>query len=141
MELLLQDECRRVHALVGRWNGPAASDGAVRTFLWPHRPGAAGPGGGSWSWPAREGGQVGLVECGGAVAVASVAVAARRGPLEPPGLGHPVARGGVGLEPVVEAAERGEVAAPGGARLWSAFPLCGVVELGDVVDVAAPGRS
>ena len=83
---------------------------------------------------------VGWVECGWCRSVASVVVAVRARPLEDSGRDHAVAPGGVGLEPVVGAAQGGEVrvvVGPGWGRLRRGV----VVVLDDVVDVAAPRRS
>ena len=77
---------------------------------------------------ADGGGRVSSI-AGGAGAVASVVVAVGAGPLEDPGRGHAVAPGGEGLEPVVVAAQRGEVRGRGGAGLGSAFCFGVVVVL------------
>ena len=82
-----------------------------------------------------------LVDRGGAGPVASVVVAVRLGPLEDAGLDHPVTPGGVGLEAVVEPAQRGEVVGLRRTGLWSPLRLGVGVVRDDVVDVAAPGRA
>ncbi len=82
-----------------------------------------------------------IVDRSGAGPVPPVAVAVRsRSTRSTPGVGHPVAPGGVGLEAVVEPAQRGEVVGLRGTGLWSALGLGVVVVRVDVVDVAAPGR-
>ena len=65
----------------------------------------------------------------------------RRGPLEAPSSGDAVAPGGVGLEAMVEPAQRGKVVGLGGARLCHVLGFGVVVVLGDVVDVAMSGGS
>ena len=96
-----------------------------------HRRRGRGMPGGSGGW---------LVDRGRAGPVASVVVAVRTRPLEHAGLDHLVAPGGVGLEPVVEPAERGEVVALRRTGLWSPLGLGVGVVRDDVVDVAAAGR-
>ena len=86
-------------------------------------------------------GWLGLVDWARAVTIADESVAVGAGPLELARSGHLVAPGGEGLESVVVPAERGEVRGDGGAGLWSAFGGGVVVELDDVVDVAASGRA
>ena len=126
---------RGTSPLVRAWRasaGPGRSR-QLRTSLWPRYRRVAGCGAGSWSaWPGDVGrvGWLGLVDRGGARAVALVVVAVRTRPLEAAVVGHLVAPGGVGLEAVVEPAQRGEVVGRRRTRLWS--PLClGVVVVRD----------
>ena len=80
-------------------------------------------------------------ERAGALVVAEVAVAMRTRPLEDTGFDHGVAPSGVGLESVVEGAQRRKVLGARGTGLGSAFGV-GVVVVGvDVVDLATAGGS
>jgi len=118
-----------------------AGCGAGSSSAWSREAGwvrAAGRGGRSG---ARHETVVARVDPGGAGTVASVVVAVGAGPLEHPGRGRLVVPGGVGLDPVVEPAQAGEVVGASGAGLGSALVLGVVVVGGDVVDVAAAGRS
>ena len=90
---------------------------------------------------SRDVGRFGCFDPRSAGRVASVAVAVGAGPLEHPERDHPVGPGGVGLEAVVEPAQGAEVVARGGAGLFSAFGVCVGVVLGDVVEIAAAGRT
>ena len=69
----------------------------------------------------------------GAGVVAEVGVAVGTGPLVLAGRGHAVAPAAVGLEPVVEGAQAGEV-----VRVGARVGVVGVVGL-DVVELAAAG--
>ena len=103
-----------------------------RTCLWPRL-----VGGGVWggvivrSW-VRVGRSTRWCRCGRGGSGGRAGWSTRRSRAR-----HAVAPGGVGLEAVVEAAQRGEVRGRGRAGLWSAFCFGVVVVVDDVVDVAA----